>query len=1100
MSKQAELDWLSGGGEMGKLIRSMDWSNNPLGPIENWPQSLKTAVSLCLSSTFPINIAWGPDHIQIYNDAYRPICGALHPESMGSKFKECWASALPVVGAHWDRAYQGEGTYIPNQRMFLERYGYYEESFMTFSFSPIHDESGNVGGIFHPISESTEKMLSSRRTQVVRDLAIQIGKAQSLQELYSQAVKFQSEVELDLPFMIFFEADEQTGQIKLANFSGLEKDSPLLNAELWPLQGHKEMMEIKSLHHKFGIFKSGPYENAPIEAQIIPIIPAGSEKPTMYFVAGVSVARAMDQDYLSFYEQLRNAFSTAVTNIRAYEDEQRRAKALAEIDKAKTAFFSNVSHEFRTPLTLIMGPLEDALNDKENHLDGVQKERLDVVHRNAQRLLKLVNSLLDFSRIEAGRIQANFAPVNLSKLTADLASLFRSTIEKEGLKFNVECLNLPEEIYVDQEMWEKIILNLLSNAFKFTFDGSISVRMSWKQDGAELTITDSGIGIAETELPRLFERFHRVHGAKSRSYEGTGIGLALVQELIHRHGGTIMASSQPGLGTTFVIFIPKGNAHLPQDKIAPENRLTSTSVSASAYLQEAQMWNSKNQDTQSTVVASDHVILLADDNSDMRAYVTNILGKQWKVLSAQDGAEAFAMAVKYRPNLILSDVMMPIMDGFELLEKVRTNADLKSTPLVLLSARAGEEAKLEGLAAGADDYLVKPFSAKELTSRIEALLKMTKMRKTADQEISDDAEKFRATFSHASVNIAMVEMDGTIREINQAFLDKAGYEANEVLGKHFSTITHPDDVKANLETIQKLTAGEILSATFEKRYKKKDGTYFWVQTSLSSAFGSHEKPLYLMAVSQDIDSIKLAEQKYRTAVEGLQVEKDLRERFVATLTHDLRSPITAAKISAQLIQRKPDNMESSLNYAARIVSNVNRADQMIQDLLDANRVRAGEKLHLNFIESDLIHFLSESIDNLRTLHGDRIIFETDLKSFYGRWAGSQIGRILDNLVNNAIKYGDPHGSVSINITEADQKIKISVHNRGNPLSQSEMLEIFNPYKRSGSAAASQHKGWGLGLTLVKGVADAHNGSVEVTSSPEEGTIFSVVLPKVGVRE
>lgn len=1086
MTKQNDLDWLIGGGECGDIIRSIDWSKNSLGPIEQWPQSLKTAVSLCLSSTFPINIVWGPDHVQIYNDAYRPICGALHPASMGTKFKELWASALPVVGGAFDRGFHGEGTYIANQQMMLERYGYLEEAFMTFSFSPIRDESGKVGGIFHPITESTEKMLSSRRTQIIRDLAIQVGLAKSVPEIFEAALKLKKTYEHDLPFLTFFEEGEV--------WSTLGAQSSLTKPSLWKLAEKNEITHFKDLEKTFGVFHAGPFEEAPREAIILPVFAPGTDTPLLHIVAGVSSRREIDSEYMSFFEMLKNTISTAVTNVRAYEEEQRRAKALAEIDKAKTAFFSNVSHEFRTPLTLILGPLEDSLNDLDNPLNQTQRQRQEVIHRNSLRLLKLVNSLLDFSRIEAGRVQANFEPVDVSKFTGELASLFRSTVEKVGLELVVETSPMPEELYVDKEMWEKIILNLLSNAFKFTFDGRITVKSRWIETGAEIVVADTGIGISAAELPRLFERFHRVQGAQSRTYEGSGIGLALVQELVRMQGGEITASSTEGQGTSFTIFIPKGTAHLPMDKVIKADKMNSTSVSSAAYIQEAQSWNhnQQNHDTLHT----DHVplILLADDNSDMRDYVASIIKNQWRVVTAANGQEAFDLALKIKPDLILTDVMMPVLDGFGFLDKIRTSEILKLTPTVLLSARAGEEAKLEGLNAGADDYLVKPFSAKELTTRIEALLKMNDFRFKFSQELAENAQKFKSTFAHASVNIAMLDLNGVILQINESFLKRSGYTIDEVVGKHFSEITHPDDIAPNLSQIEKLTKGEIQSTSFEKRYLKKDGSTMWVKTSISIALGENKTPLYMIAVSQDIESIKNAEAKYRTAVKDLEEEKDLREKFVATLTHDLRSPMTAAKMSAQLIQRKPDNREGIQTQAARVVSSVNRADQMIQDLLDANRIHAGEQLPLTIEECSLDHIISDCLDDLTTLHGDRFRYIPEKEELVGFWSHSGLIRALENLVNNAVKYGDQYAPVTLLSFVHGNTLELRVHNEGNPIDQKDLQTIFDPYKRTSDANSGKQKGWGLGLTLVKGVIEAMGGTVEVTSSPQEGTNFIVTLP------
>jgi signal transduction histidine kinase len=264
-------------------------------------------------------------------------------------------------------------------------------------------------------------------------------------------------------------------------------------------------------------------------------------------VVGLNPYRRFDDNYRSFLSLVAGQIAAGVANAQAYEEERRRAEALAEIDRAKTTFFSNISHEFRTPLTLMLGPLEDVLNDQvESGVAPAHRSRLEIAHRNSLRLLKLVNTLLDFSRIEAGRMEAHFEPTDLCKLTAELACNFESATEKAGLALSIDCEDLQQPVYVDHDMWEKIVLNLLANAFKFTFEGSIEVqlRASMAGQAVELIVRDTGVGIPESELARVFERFHRVEGQKSRSFEGSGIGLALVQELVKLHGGTIRVESQ----------------------------------------------------------------------------------------------------------------------------------------------------------------------------------------------------------------------------------------------------------------------------------------------------------------------------------------------------------------------------------------------------------------------------------------------------------------------------------------------------------------------------------------------------------------------------
>lgn len=527
----------------------------------------------------------------------------------------------------------------------------------------------------------------------------------------------------------------------------------------------------------------------------------------------------------------------------AREQEHQRAEALAELDCAKTAFFSNISHEFRTPLTLILAPLQDALRNLEEWESGRAgdeplpplppslKHNLQLVHRNSLRLLKLVNTLLDFSRIEAGRMEAVYEPTDLATYTAELSSVFRSATERAGLQLVVDCPPLPEPVFVDREMWEKIVLNLLSNAFKFTFEGVITVRLR-SADGnqAILQIQDTGTGIASEHLPHLFERFYQVRGTQARTHEGSGIGLALVNELVRLQGGTIAVNSTLGEGTCFTVSLLLGTDHLPSDRLHfegdryPDRTLASTAMGATTYVEEAERWlpqaservgewESGNVNAEPshlpTLPPSHPHVLLVDDNADMREYLTRILSEYVQVEAVADGAMALAAALARVPDLILSDVMMPGLDGFELLAALRTDPRTKEVPIILLSARAGEEAIVEGLEAGADDYLIKPFSAQELVSRVTAHLQVAHLRGEALQEARNmlrRRDEFISVVSH-ELNTPLVSILGWTRMLRSS-------PPNPVmLGKALDTIernaTLQGKLVQDLLDLSRITAGKL---------------------------------------------------------------------------------------------------------------------------------------------------------------------------------------------------------------------------------------------------------------------------------------------------
>jgi signal transduction histidine kinase len=495
---------------------------------------------------------------------------------------------------------------------------------------------------------------------------------------------------------------------------------------------------------------AGPWPEPPSSAMVLPLVDRGRDGAAGALVLGLSSRRPFDDEYRGWCVLVAGQVSANLSNARAHENEKRRAEALAEIDRAKTAFFSNVSHEFRTPLTLMLGPIEDALTSAAGTLTG---DALETVHRNALRLLKLVNTLLDFTRLEAGRVAARFELVDLAQLTADLASSFRAAIEQAGLDLHVVCPPLGGPVPVDRGMWEKIVLNLMSNALKFTLSGSITVALALEGDEIALRVTDTGVGIAPDQREKVFDRFHRIEGTAARTQEGSGIGLALVRELVTLHEGTVEVTSTPGAGSAFIVRLPA----------RPRMAWTPVPASATAvpadvarpYVEEAVGW-APVRPTETAGAPARHAahgprLLIADDNADMRQYLARLFADRFDIEVAADGEAALEAARRHMPALIVADVMMPRLDGLQLVAALRADATLRYVPIILLSARAGEEARVDGLHAGADDYLVKPFSARELLARVDTQLMRARVRWLEQQQAeaaSRAKDEFLAMLGH----------------------------------------------------------------------------------------------------------------------------------------------------------------------------------------------------------------------------------------------------------------------------------------------------------------------------------------------------------------
>lgn len=744
MNSEPSDELFARNGEMSELLRNMDWARTPLGPVSQWPHLLRTAVSICLSQRFPTLVLWGPAFVLLYNHGYTSILGMKHPGAMGRPFgevwPEVWSSLEPLL---LEVIATGVASWSEDMPLHLRRRGFLEETYFTFSFAPLSDDGGKkVSGIFCSGNETTEYVIAERRLRTLRELGEAALGAKTVEDACAAIARSLSQNTADVAFSALYLTAEERTHARLVSTSGLlEGQTPnpaviSLSDEnaLWPLakvarSGGVEL--VTALPHWMGELPGGDWPEPPQTALVLPIVRTRQERPHGYLVAGPSPRRALDEHYRNFFELAAGQIAVAVASARSYEEERRRAEALVELDRTKTAFFNDVSHEFRTPLTLMLGPLENARASPEKALRG---EALDVVIRNGERLLRLVNSLLGFSRIEEGRADAHYEPTALDTLTAELAGSFRSATDQAGLRLVVDCPPLPEPLYVDRNMWEMLVLNLVSNAFKFTFEGGITVRLRATERHAVLEVEDTGTGIPANELPHLFERFHRVRGARSRSFEGSGIGLALVQELVKLHGGTIAVESQVDRGTRFTVSIPRGSAHLPKDKLQVGPKLPSTATGTGSYVQEALRWlpegtKEEPRPSSSTEEKPSGRVLIVDDNADMRDYLRRVLAPFFQVQRAVDGLTALEAAYSQHPDVIVTDVMMPGLDGLGLVQRLREDPGLRTIPIILLSAQAGPEAAVGGLDAGADDYLVKPFSARELIARVRSNLELSRMRR-----------------------------------------------------------------------------------------------------------------------------------------------------------------------------------------------------------------------------------------------------------------------------------------------------------------------------------------------------------------------------------
>ncbi|HEY6795699.1 MAG TPA: SpoIIE family protein phosphatase [Kineosporiaceae bacterium] len=910
-------DALRRSGQVGADLLGLDWSGHPLGPPAGWPRALVNAVRIMLTSRFSMWLAWGDELTFLCNDAYRrDTLGTKYPWALGRPAGTVWQEIWADIGPRIERViHTGEATWDRELRLFLKRSGYVEETYHTFSYSPLMDDDGAVAGMLCVVSEDTERVIGERRMRTLRDLGTDPTVIRDEQQVFAAARVHLEANPQCLPFTLTYLFDA-AGDADLACATGIDPGHPGAPTRIrrgdpdpgWPIAAAASGTEVvvEDLAVRFPGLPRGAWPQPPLRAAVVPLSGTGGEAVSGFLVVGLNRYRTYDEEYRGFLRLIAGQLGTGVAAVRAYQAERRRAEVLADLDRARTAFFTNVSHEFRTPLTLLLGPAEDSLVDRADPLPARQRERVELMQRNAQRMLKLVNMLLDVSRLESGRMNARYEPVDLGCSTAELVSMFRPAFEQAGLCLELDLGAGDLAAHVDRELWAKIVLNLLSNALKHTFTGGVTVGLESAGEVVRLTVADTGIGIEPAEQSRLFERFHRVVGARSRTHEGTGIGLALVSELAQLHGGGVTVSSTPGQGTTFTVTVRCGTEHLPEDQVATlplPRQHAPAGEQAAGFLAEAMRWSpagetageddgtgaarlpeqagSRRQDPDAARV------LVVDDNADMRDYLAGLLSRFHVVDTAADGLSALEQVQRRRPDLVLTDIMMPRLDGFGLLATLRGDRDTADIPVIVLSARAGDEATVEGLDAGADDYLVKPFSARELLARVRANLELDRSRRNASalersRTLLDEAQRLAAVgsweidlgsgLSTASGEVAR-QLGVTLEQLRQSGFWPV-----------FEQVVHPDDTQAARNAFAEAATGCPMD--LQVRFVRPDGrvrVHRLIGALTRDAFG---RPSLLRGSSQDItEQLRTVELREATAAarEAAAREHEIAEQLQLSL-------------------------------------------------------------------------------------------------------------------------------------------------------------------------------------------------------------------------
>ncbi|KZV99317.1 hypothetical protein EXIGLDRAFT_746258, partial [Exidia glandulosa HHB12029] len=885
-------------------------------------------------------------------------------------------------------------------------------------------------------------------------------------------------------YMSSVESSSTTDDDPFSFWPPTQSSTPLAHdTSSWPfleiLAARGSLVTILPLGSRANGFLQRGWDYPCTQAVAFAIGATGKDQPAGGLVIiGLNPCRPYDADYANFVRMLSRQMTTGLTTAIDCAHQLQRAEELASIDRAKTTFFSNVSHELRTPLTLIIGPVEDILRET---IPAEVRTRLDVVLRNASRLHRLVNTILDFSRLKAGHV-AKLVPVDLGALTANFASLFRSAIERARVKYSVACDEGPL-VYLDPDSWEKIITNIISNAFKYCLKGKIEVRVHFTRKEAIFSCSDTGCGIPEKELENIFTRFHRV-ACTARSHEGTGIGLALAQETVIALGGRIKVASVDGQGSTFTVTLPLGTAHIPPellDTTAEPIRGVARGLQryGARMVQEAAEWTVNERPLLTSSARSfdglsagtsetafevgytpdkrEPVVVVADDNADLRLYCTMLLSSKYNVHTFADGQAALDYVQKHDVDLILSDVEMPRMDGYEFLAAVREDARLNLLSFILVSAHAGSEARVVGLNAGADDYLVKPFSSKALMARVQTHIELGQGRRGALSDVSNSKEE--ATYD-------LLELEARVQDRTKLLI--------EIESQLRLKVAEEQHMRKQQEIVVDLTSHELrnpLNAT-------------WQNAEFVEDMLERLRPLIPEEGIADLNEAQ-------SAIESIALS-------VAHQTRIADDILNFSKISMQMmtIHTTPFPVCPTLEFCSQAsLTLAMQIFDIIQDVCRLWEIETRER------DIDLELVAGSGVNGSWIISDPQRISQVTINFLLNalRFTSECLLRHITVTVRFLTRVGPPRKNT---YRVAGEKVhyrdacwlQIAVQDTGPGLSVEDLKKLFERFAQAHPSKDQFTGGHGLGLFVSRHLVSLLDGFIEVESVSGQGATFSFCIP------
>jgi PAS domain S-box-containing protein len=784
---------------------------------------------------------------------------------------------------------------------------------------------------------------------------------------------------------------------------------------------------------------------------------------------------------------------------------------IRELDDIKTQFFANVSHELRTPLALILGPAQRLIDDDGAMPLAQRREAGQVIARNARMLLKHVNDLLDMSRLEARKLKIELQDTDVAALVRFLASHFTVLAADRQIEYAVDagedCVAA-----VDPDKLQRVLMNLLGNAFKFVPPGG-RIRCALRQAPRELAVLvdDSGPGVPPELRQAVFERFRQGDGGIDRRANGTGLGLAIAKEFVEMHKGRIEVLDSDLGGARFQVTIPRNRlaagAHAAAADAVPD-RTTLDGILAAMH---AAGLDRQPDDAPPPVTAGRPRVLVVEDNADMNRFVAQCLDRHYEVICASDGREGLDKALRFRPTVVVSDLMMPNMSGVEMIAELRKLPETRSTPILLLSAKADEELMVKLLDDGAQDFIVKPFFEKELVVRVrnlvltqearDATLQSLAREHKAHEEVEHQKRLLHSLFMQTPTLVAVLRGPKHVIELanppicriwRQAEADVIDRPLIEVMPELRDQIPLLDHVYATGVPY----VGKEAPAKFHRPDAPGETSYFnFVYLPSRNVDGGIEG---VFIVASDVTTQMQAREQVNGLREAAESANRAKDEFLAMLGHELRNPLSPILTALQLMKlRGESGSEHERTVIERQISHLTR---LVDDLLDVSRIARG-KVELKTEILEIAEVVTKAIEMASPLLEQRVhTLTVDVPKGGLRVDGdmTRLSQVISNLLTNAAKYTPPGGSISIRGHREAGDVVLSVRDTGIGISPEMLPRVFDLFAQEQQALDRSQGGLGIGLTIVRSLIERHGGTVAARSEgPGKGSEFVVRLPATG---